>query len=173
MKTLKLLPILLLITLFSQAQTLKIETAEKLFVQNSSQFLLTLKNDGFSSLSDDDVIDEEFITASNSSSTSTKDRLYTNKGLKKVYELRKVHYGGLCKLTINMNEPSCKTVKRLIWNANLSYDTRSYINELEKLDYKREEGIAEKYLNKEKGFSIIIKISQRTNELYFLMNKLV
>lgn len=173
MKAVRLLPILLFVAFATQAQTLKIETAEKLFTKTSSQVLSTLKEEGFKNLSDSEVVDEAFLASSNSSSLTTKDRLYTAKGLKKAYELRKVVYGGLCKVSISMLEPSCKTVDKLIWNANLSYDTRFYIGELERLGYKRVEGSSvEKYINIDSGFAIIIKVSQRANVLYFLMNKI-
>jgi hypothetical protein len=172
MKALNLFTLLLFFAAICSAQTLKIETAEKLFKQNSTQFLDTLKERGFNNLSDSEIIDDKFVSTSNKGEVITKQMLYNSKGLRKVFELRKRIYGGLCKITINMAEPGCKTIETLTWNANLRLDARLYVRELEKLGYKREEGAKiEKYINSE-GYTITIKILDRANEIRFLMSKI-
>jgi hypothetical protein len=172
MKALKLFTLLLFFATICSAQTLKIETAEKLFKQNSTQFLDTLKERGFTNLSDSEIIDDKFVSTSNKGEVITKQMLYNSKGLRKVFELRKRIYGGQCKITINMIEPGCKMIESITWNANLRLDASSYVRELERLGYKRtEEAKIEKYINSD-GYTITIKILDRANEIRFLMSKI-
>jgi hypothetical protein len=168
-KIIFLIPIILLGNVSSEAQTLKVEFAEKILGYSKTKVLDTLAAEGFVSLTDAEIFKEAVLENSNVSLPETKKRLYTTNKIRKVYELRKAFGGGICNVTLSMREPTCNKVSVIRWNANLQWSARRYAMEFESLGYvKNSQG---DYINSEKGITVIIKINKSYNELVLIMTK--
>ena len=134
----------------------------------------SLKREGFKNLTYDEIYKEDLKAAKDNNPPNTKQRLYTAKGLRKIHKLRKVIFGGVCKVTLVMKEPNCTSLESLFWNSNLAMGGASYYSmQLKQLGYQRsDDRTIEEYENTERGFRILVRIRRKLNEINFTISKL-
>jgi|GEM_PF-6969657 hypothetical protein len=155
-----------------KSQTLDIAFIEKSFSYSRQALLDSLSKKGFEELLIDEVYEEDLMKTPGNIPPDTWDRYFTNKGERRMYQLRKKTEFGVYEVTLVMAQPNCTGICSIFWNVNLRLGLSSYNTQLAELGYKRfiDRGI-EKYINYEKNFKIIARIHESKNEINFVMSR--